>query len=305
MSVVVTGSSGFIGRHLVAALLARGERVVAIDRELPAPPAPGLHPLMADLADRDPDVVDALRGASAVFHLAGAPGVRDTAPDVEHRRWRDNVVATEVVLAATPSATPLVVTSSSSVYGGSAGPSPRGCREDDPLRPLGGYARSKAMVELRCARRRDGGGAVAVARPFTVAGEGQRPDMAIATWLAAATEGRPLTVLGSPGRTRDITDVNDVVRALVAMADRALSRVLNVGTGVGHRLDALIEAVHIVTGAPAELVVVPASGEEVVHTLADTSALEATVGFRPATDLYELVARQAAAAGLAVCAATP
>lgn len=294
MPVVVTGSSGFIGGHLVAALSNRGERVIGIDRR-PSPPRAGFEPLVAELVGNDV-FIDVLLGADAVFHLAGCPGVRDRGPDVARRRWHDNVLATEAVLAATPPTTPLVVTSSSSVYGGASGPTGPACREADLLRPRGGYAVSKAAVEARCAHRLRGGGAVAIARPFTVVGEGQRPDMALATWLTAATAGRPIQLLGSPARTRDVTDVRDVVRAIVAMADRGVTGPLNVGTGVGHRLDELIAAVLTVTGAPASVVVVPAAHAEVRHTLANTALIERRLGFVPRTDLLDVVARQAAAA---------
>jgi nucleoside-diphosphate-sugar epimerase len=292
--VVVTGSSGFVGSHLVEALLGRGERVIGIDR-VPAAASHGFEPVVAEIV-HDDRVTDALRTADAVFHLAGCPGVRDTALDVTRRRWHDNVLATETVLAAVPPRTTLVVTSSSSVYGGAAGPGARGCRETDPVRPRGGYAHSKAAVEARCAHRLSSGGAIGVARPFTVAGERQRPDMALATWLAAASAGRPIRLLGSPARTRDVTDVRDVVRALIAMADRGVTGPLNVGTGVGHRLDELVAAVLTVTGAPASLVVVPASPEEVRHTRADTALMARRLGFVPSTDLLDVVARQAAAA---------
>src|SRR5829696_644051 len=159
MAVVVTGAAGFLGRALVAGLVEDGLAVAAVDRR-PPPEGPGVCPLRADLLDRDPAVECALREADAVFHLAGRPGVRDTGPAAEAARLRDNVAATAAVLAAVPAGTPLVVTSSSSVYGDAAG---RPSREDDPLRPLGGYARSKAAVERLCAAR----GGVAVLRPFT------------------------------------------------------------------------------------------------------------------------------------------
>ena len=222
MSVVVTGAAGFLGRALVASLVTDGIPVLAIDRR-PPPAGPGITPLRADLLDRDPAVTDALRGADAVFHLAGRSGVRDTGPVADAARIRDNVHATAAVLAAVPAGRPLVVTSSSSVYGGAAA---RPSRESDPLHPLGAYARSKAAVELLCAGR-----PVAVLRPFTVVGEGQRPDMALARWIAAVRAGEPITILGSLGRTRDVTDVRDVIRAARLAAERGLVGPLNVGTG--------------------------------------------------------------------------
>jgi nucleoside-diphosphate-sugar epimerase len=241
--------------------------------------------LRADLLDGDPLVTAALRAADAVFHLAGRPGVRDTGAEAARRR--DNVAATAAVLAAVPRDTPLVVTSSSSVYGGAAG---RPSREGDPLRPLGGYARSKAAMEALCRSR-----PVAVLRPFTVAGEGQRPDMALARWIAAVRAGRPVEVYGSPARTRDVTDVRDLVRAARAAAERGVAGPVNVGTGRPRTLAELAAAVGRAVGAPVELVVRPAAAVEPAGTWADTTRCAAALGFVPHTDLDALVRRQAAA----------
>lgn len=296
MSIVVTGSAGFIGSHLVEALAAAGRSVVGIDRRTPPPGLAGTH-LIADLSDFSSDVVTALEEAECVFHLAGAAGVRSSVPDIERIRRRDNVEATRTVLAATPRSTPLVVTSSSSVYGGArrTGRGLRPSREGDPLRPRGGYARSKVAVEQMCARRAALGGSVAIARPFTVAGERQRPDMAISRWLETARRGAPLVVLGSVDRVRDVTDVRDVVRALVRMADRQVQGVVNVGTGRGWRLAELVEAVAEAVGVPVRIRTREAPPQEVRATLASTDRCRELLGFVPRTDLRGLVERQARA----------
>ena len=299
MSVVVTGAAGFVGSALVAELLRRGHRVVAMDRRpvaAPAAYADVLLPLTGDLLDRDALVDAAFVTADAVIHLAGCPGVRDTAADVETRRARDNVAATARVLAAVPAEVPLVVASSSSVYGGSAGaPS----RESDRLAPRGGYARSKVEVEALCARRAAAGGRVTVVRPFTVVGEGQRRDMALARWIGAAEAGQPLQVFGSLERTRDLTDVRGVAAVLSALAEGAHvpGGVLNVGTGRPHTLAEVVAAVAEVTGRAVRTVVTPAAAVEPADTWADTALLSATVGVVPTTDLVDVVAR--AHAGLA------
>jgi nucleoside-diphosphate-sugar epimerase len=281
MATVVTGAAGFIGRTLVDLLRARGERVVTIDR---VPPAD----LVADLAAGDERVRAALADADRVFHLAALPGVRDG-----RDRYRDNVFATEAVLAAVPARTPLVFTSSSSVYGGSADARPSA--ESDPPRPLGEYARSKLLAEQRCLAA---GGSVLVARPFTVAGPGQRPDMALARWIRAAATGRPVRVLGSPHRTRDVTDVAQVARALVALADRSATGVVNIGTGTGYSLAAMVAAVAAALDLEVRTELVPAHPAEPSHTLADTRRLRRLLGWAPETDLPELVARQVAATAL-------
>ena len=298
MSVVVTGSAGFVGRAVVAELVRRGRTVVAVDRHPTTPQATGpVGPaplvLTGDLLHRDELVDAALDSASAVVHLAGCPGVRDDAPDVDRRRHRDNVLATARVLAAVPAHVPVVVASSSSVYGGSAG---RPSRETDPVAPRGGYARSKVAVEELCARRAAAGGRVTVVRPFTVVGEGQRPDMAVARWLTAAYAGRPLEVYGSLERTRDLTDVREVARVLATLTEPgcAPTGVLNVGTGRPHTLAEVVDAVALATGCAVRTRVTPAAAVEPADTWADTARLHATVGFVPETDLHDVVRRQLA-----------
>ena len=290
MSVVVTGAAGFIGRHLVHALTARGDAVVGIDRR-PGIPVTA-RPLLGDLNDiGNDDIAGALRRADAVFHLAAFPGVRANGPAAEQRRRLDNVGAANRVLDLVPLGVPLVVTSSSSVYGGSTG---RPCAEGDTPHPRGAYARSKLDVERRCARRVSRGGHVAVARPFTVAGEGQRPDMAISRWIAAAQSGEALTILGSGDRSRDITDVRDVVEGLVRMLDRGVRATVNLGTGVGNRLDAVVAAVAAAVDRDVRLVVARAAADEPPATLADTRRCHELLGFVPTTDIDAVVRRQLA-----------
>ena len=292
MVAVVTGAAGFIGRLLVATL-ARREPVLGIDRR-PVPTPPGAPAIIADLLDADPAVRAALAQARVVYHLAGCPDVRDPRPDAAQHRYRDNVLTTAAVLAAVPPRTPLLVMSSSSVYGGCRRTRPSA--ETDPLRPRGGYAQSKLLVERLCAGRAEAGGLVTVLRPFTVAGEGQRAGMALARWIEAARRGEPLTLLGSPHRSRDITDVRQVVQVLLDLADRRVTGVLNIGTGVGHTLQELAEAVCSAVGVAVRTELAPAHPAEVTHTLADTRALRRAIGWVPRTDLADLIARQLAAA---------
>jgi nucleoside-diphosphate-sugar epimerase len=291
VAVVVTGAAGFIGSHLVEALAASGHTVVGIDRRDGIPDE--AEAILADILDGDDAVEDAFREASAVFHLAGAPGVRDTAAGAAARRRRDNVLATAAVLASVPCRTPLVVTSSSSVYGGALHDGLlRPSSENDPLRPRGGYAAAKVEVERLCRERLERGGAVAIARPFTVAGERQRPDMAIATWLDHACRGRPIRLFGSGSRTRDVTDVRDVVRALVTIAARGMSGVVNIGTGTPVALSQIVAAVFDAVGAEGAVTVEPAPDVDPPATFADTARCRRLLGFVPRTDLTLLVHRQ-------------
>jgi nucleoside-diphosphate-sugar epimerase len=298
MSVVVTGSAGFIGRKLTQHLARCGHHVIAVDRR-PTHPGdhPGDHPadhpgvttLTADLLDGDPQVEAALREAEAVVHLAGCSGVRDTSPGIDTRRTRDNIEATRAVTAHVPSDVPLLVTSSSSVYGGAR--FGRASRETDPLHPRGGYAASKAGTERVCTDRAAAGGRVLVVRPFTVVGEGQRPDMALSRWAAAAVAGDPLRVFGSLDRTRDFTCVREVVRGLSALLRCGATGVVNLGSGTPRTLRALVHTLGAALGVDVDVRVERAAGYEVADTWADTARLTALTGMRPHTDLDEVVRR--------------
>jgi nucleoside-diphosphate-sugar epimerase len=290
MSVVITGAAGFIGSTLVRHLLEQGHDVVAVDRE-PVVPRPGLSAIRGDLLE-SAEARQALREASCVIHLAASSGVRDDRADIEERRHRDNVLASAVVAETVPRDVPLLMMSSSSVYGGSGG---RPSRETDGLRPRGDYARSKVAVESVCAVRAENGGHVLVIRPFTVIGEGQRADMALSLWADALRAGRPARVFGSLDRTRDVTCVRETARALTALATNGATGTVNLGTGRPRTLGELVVAVGSAVGDPRPVVeLVAAEPREVEQTWADTTRLRGLVGFSPHTDLYDAVRRAVA-----------
>ncbi|MGL5866196.1 MAG: NAD-dependent epimerase/dehydratase family protein [Dermatophilaceae bacterium] len=280
---VVTGGSGFVGRHLVRALLGSGHRVRVIDRV--AGTELGCQYVVADLVTDD--VAGALQG-DVVYHLAARPGVRRDEPEVEQARIRDNVLATERVAQAVPADVPLVFTSSSSVYGGTSGAP---CEESGPLAPRGGYAWSKVAAEQICRDRAHSGGLVQIARLFTLIGEGQRPDMALALWAAAAAAGDPITVYGNLGRTRDFTDVAQAVEALICLARLSSPTVVNVGTGVGQSLAALLAAVSLHLGREPIVRIAEAPCQDPAATLAGTERLRSLMQRALSTDLIDVVGR--------------
>ena len=189
---------------------------------------------------------------------------------------------------------PVVVTSSSSVYGGAriVDGILRPSHESDELRPLGGYACSKVAVEQLCAGRADAGGVVTVVRPFSVVGECQRSDMAITRWLRAAVAGAPVQILGSPDRSRDFTDVADVVQALVVLGMRGETTTVNVGTGLSHTLSEVVARSATRSAARWRSRSRPAGTEEPSRHTRDTGRCERVCGFVPETDLVNVVHRQ-------------
>ncbi len=291
MAVVVTGAAGFIGSRLARRLARSDREVIGIDRLNLMPP--GVTAVVCDLSAPSEQVREALATADAVWHLAARPGVRDAAADIERRRFLDNVCATHIVCDLVPDDVPLTFTSSSSVYGGALhGGLLKASSESDELRPAGGYARSKLRAERACSRRRKRGGLVCVARPFTVVGSPQRPDMALARWTRAALQNQPLKVFGSLQRSRDLTDIDAVVEALVRLATDGMGEAVNIGTGVAYTLEQMVRTVVDVTGSQSEIVLTAAGRVEVPVTLADTSKLEALTGVIPSTDLHAIVQAQ-------------
>jgi len=295
VKALVTGSAGFIGSNLVRQLAARGDEVVGIDR-LRTRGRAGLHVTM-DLAERTnlAEIARWTAWADVVFHLAARPGIRSNSPSIDLLRHLDIIVATEHLMAVTPERTHVILTSSSSVYGDSArwDKSYRPSRETDRLRPVSRYGSYKESMERLGQQYRRFEDGLAIARPFTVIGEGQRSDMALSIWIDAVHRGDPVKVFGSLERARDVTDVDRVVEGLVAMADLRYCGLMNLGAGTPRSLGEMVEAVFRATGLEAPIQILPASPEEVRATYADPTRARLDLEVDLTTDLLEATKRQA------------
>lgn len=300
---VVTGAAGFIGSHLVDALLDSGLTVVGVDRRCPqtdllarsnlnrALPDPAFSLVHTDLgyADLDPIVT----GADCVFHLAAVPGVRRSWGAAFPEYVAANVSATARLVAACErtGVRRLVYASSSSVYGAAETPS----RESDPTHPLSPYGVTKLAGEQLClahARLSQSRLTVAALRYFTVYGPRQRPDMAVGRLLSAALTGGRYTLFGDGTQRRELTYVGDVVAATTAAAhfDRDTA-VINVGGGASVSLIDLLGIAHTVTGRPVSLTAVEAQAGDVAATAADLTVARDLLGYEPHVDLPTGLAR--------------
>jgi UDP-glucose 4-epimerase len=255
--VLVTGGAGFIGSHLVGALVARGDTVTVLDdlstgrRENLAPfTGPRIELVEGTIADRR--LVRELVGRTdRIFHLAAAVGVELILRD-PLRVLETNVMGTHVVLEAAADAGRAVLLASSSEIYGKSESLPFSEDADRQFGPTTqwrwAYGESKAIDEtLALAFHRQRGLPVVIARLFNTVGPRQSGayGMVLPRFVAAARARRPLRVHGDGKQTRTFCDVRDTVIALVSLLDeaRAVGGVFNVG---GEREISILGLAHLV-----------------------------------------------------------
>ena len=302
---LVTGGVGFIGYHLSRALLRRGEAVTIVDDFSDAPyPAAMKRRNEADLRAEfpkdakifhacvtDADATRALyAGKDGVFHLAGLAGVRPSF-DAPARYARVNVEGTATVLELSVAAgvRQFLFASSSSVYGNST---PLPAREDaEAIVPESPYAATKRGAELVVSAicRRAPQVSASALRFFTVYGPRQRPEMAITLFTRAILAGQPITVFGDGTMRRDFTHVDDIVRGVLAAADRSAPglRAYNLGSGAPVDLLGLVRAIGQTAGRAPLVVRAPVPTGDVDATFADIARARDELGWSPSVKLEE------------------
>ena len=294
--VLVTGGAGFIGSHLTRRLLARGDRVTALDsfndfydpalkraNVEPFGGDPGYRLVEGDI--RDAELVErtfAGGGFTAVVHLAARAGVRPSL--AEPILYEDvNCIGTLRLLEAARRHGPevFVFGSSSSVYGINEKVP---FAESDPVDlPISPYATTKRAGELLCFNYSHLYGLrTSCLRFFTVYGPSQRPEMAIAKFTDLLARGKAVPLYGTGQSRRDYTFINDIVEGVVAALDLAPKfEIFNLG---GSQTTALIDLVHWIA---AELAVEPAiemlpdQPGDVPITFADVTKARAMLGYEP------------------------
>jgi UDP-glucose 4-epimerase len=306
---VVTGGAGFIGSHLVELLLETGYSVHVIDDlstgKLENLAAVGEHAgLAVSVASAaDADVAErAVADADVVFHLAGVVGVRRLAQE-PLTVMQANLHSTETVLrVCSRRGVPVLLTSSSEVYGD--GPVP--FVEGTPVRPgsteglRGGYACAKAMGEwLASAHAEQSELPVVVARLFNTVGPRQSGDhgMVLPRFVQQAVRGEPMTVYGGGQQTRCFAHVGDVARALLGLATSASvpGRVVNVGSDLETSVGELAQMVRAAAGSSSVIRNVP-FGEvfpegfvDPLRRVPSLDRLRKANGWVPETPLQEIV----------------
>lgn len=301
---LVTGGVGFIGSHLCRALLSRGDAVRIVDDFSNAPYPTVLKRHNAEVLRRDFPAVEVVEGCitdrelatslvagtDGVLHLAGLAGVRPSFAEPA-RYVKVNVEGTANLLDAAQRAGHdlFVLASSSSVYG-NATPLPA-VEEASAIVPESPYASSKRGAELVASAmlRKTPKMRCPSLRFFTVYGPRQRPEMAITAFLRAILAGEPITVFGDGSMRRDFTHVEDIVRGILAAADRSPEgfRVYNLGSGAPVTLTELVAAMGVAAGRTPQVLHEPVPLGDVDATFADIARARRELGWSPRVQLAD------------------
>ena len=294
--VLVTGGGGFIGSNLVRALLERGDEVRVLDNF-----STGNR---ANLDDLDVQVVEgelrsyervhaAVRGVEIVFHLGALGSVPRSVQDPLTSSAVNIEGTLNVLLAARDEGVRRVVySSSSSVYGTRRElPVP----ESSPPDPISPYGVAKLAAERYCisfSRVYDSFETV-VLRYFNVFGPRQSPfsqyAAVIPLFVTAIAEGRPITIHGDGGQSRDFTYVTNVVDAtmLAAEAAEANGRIFNVAAGSPGSVNDVADTIGRILGKPVEKEFLPPRPGDIRDSWADIAAAREVLGFEPTVGLEE------------------
>ena len=320
MTVLVTGAAGFIGAAVCERLLARGERVVGLDN-LNSYYDPALKQARLDRLDgiaasawsfhrldlADGEAMADLFAATkprAVVNLAAQAGVRYSLENPA-AYIQANLVGFGHILEGCRhhGVEHLVYASSSSVYGGNKA---MPFAEGQPVNhPVSLYAATKKANELMAHTYSHLYGLPATGlRFFTVYGPWGRPDMAPMLFAKAILAGEPIKVFNNGQMRRDFTYIDDIVTGVIACLDKpatadpafdaanpdpatswAPHRVFNIGNAQPTELLHFIKVLEQALGRKAIQDFQPMQPGDVVATAADTSLLEAWVGFKPSTPI--------------------
>jgi GDP-4-dehydro-6-deoxy-D-mannose reductase len=290
VKALVTGGSGFVGRHLVSYLRAEGDDVVGADRDAADP---------VDIVDRDA-VLAVVRRArpDVIYHLAAFTHVGESwaAPQ---QVLRVNVEGTMNVLQAAIEAggARVLVLGSAEEYG-RVTPAEVPIREDHPVRPVSPYGASKAAASLLALQAHLGQGLHTVrVRPFNHTGPGQPPRFlvpALAHRIAAAERaGDEELRVGSLDPVRDLNDVRDVVRAYRLLAEHGRAgEDYNVCTGHGVSVRDVAERLVAMAARPLQLVVDPelVRPVDIPVLVGDSAKLREATGWAPEISLEQTLA---------------
>ena len=292
---LVTGGAGFIGSHLVSALVARGDRVRVLDdlctgrRQNLEPVASKIEFIQADVNDTAA-LAKAVAGCEVVFHEAALASVPRSIDDplASHAACATGTLNV-LDQARRAGVRRVVYAASSSAYGNQ--PTPRKSERDLPS-CLSPYAAAKLAGELYLQAFWHSYGLETVAlRYFNVFGPRQDPNgpyaAVIPLFIKAILNGTRPTIFGDGKQTRDFAYVENVVQAnlLAADAEGAAGLVFNVGTGEASSLLDLLTSLNSICGTNVEPILAPERAGDVRDSLADIALARKVLKYDPKVDL--------------------
>jgi UDP-glucose 4-epimerase len=293
-SVLVTGGAGFVGSHLIDALLDRGvERVRVLDNFSSGtsdklPDSDEVDVIEGDIRNADA-LESATAGVDVVFHEAAVVDVTESVEDPVGTHEINATGGLNVLDAARRADARVVIASSAAVYGH---PERVPIAESDPTRPTSPYGLQKLALDRYAALYHDLYGLETVAlRYFNVYGPrsvGSHYAGVIDVFRDQARDGRPITVDGDGTQTRDFVHVDDVVRAnLLAATTDAVGEAYNVGRGEAVSIRELAERVREAVGSDSEIVHTDPRPGDIDHSTADLTKARERLGYEPTVTLQE------------------
>jgi UDP-glucuronate 4-epimerase len=304
MKIIVTGGAGFIGSHVVRALVSEGHEVTVLDdfndfydpaikrtnlRDLP--PSVGIAEI--DLRCWEPirDLFARVQ-PHAVIHLAARAGVRPSILDPKLYIDTNITGSFHMLEAARLSGCQKVIfASSSSVYGLSKTVP---FRENQPIhQTLSPYAATKIAGEQLCGNYVNLHGMRIVAlRFFTVYGPGQRPDLAIHSFTDAIEQGRSIKRFGDGSTRRDYTYIDDIVQGVMGalafvQGESPIFEIFNLGENETTTLSELITTIEKALGKRAVIERLPEQRGDMPLTAADITKARTLLGYAPKTTIRE------------------
>ena len=313
MKVLVTGAAGFIGHSVCLSLLARGDTVIGVDNlndyydvRLKQARLDNIQAhansknfkfVKLDLAEQAATaILFETEKPDSVIHLAAQAGVRYSLEN-PHAYISSNIVALTNILEACKVIKPqhLVYASSSSVYGGNT--KLPFSETDNVDHPVSLYAATKKANELMAHTYSHLYGLPTTGlRFFTVYGPWGRPDMAPFLFADAILNDKPIKVFNHGDMLRDFTYIDDIVEGVIRVLDKPATpapqanihapyRLFNIGNNKPEQLLDFIGYLEYAIGKTAQKELLPMQAGDVKATYAETSALEAWVGFKPNTPL--------------------
>jgi UDP-glucuronate 4-epimerase len=301
---LITGGAGFIGNHLVRALLNDKDlRITIIDnfdpfysRQIKLLNTDGFEKhLQITVFDRDIETLSSSelqkilpQKVDVIIHLAAKAGVR---PSINNplAYQHTNILGTQMLLdfAKETGVKQFIFASSSSVYGVNKN---LPWKEDELLQPISPYAMTKLAGEMagHVFSKLYGIRFIAL-RFFTVYGPSQRPDLAIHKFVKAILNDQAITMYGDGSTSRDYTYVDDIIKGVLSAInyDQSLFEIINLGNSYAVSLKELVTNIEEVMGKKATIEQQPDQAGDVPRTFADVSKAKKLLSYQPATQLKD------------------